>query len=424
MTYFESEYYSYKDSILFCEEIPLIDIIKQTGTPVFIYSKKYFINQYNSIQTAFKTVKHKVFFSAKSNYNLNVINIFSKLGAGIDVNSEGELFRAVKAGVEAKNIIFSGVGKTREEIVAAVRAGVYSVKVESEDELKIINKVGAELGQIVNITLRVNPDVDAGTHPYISTGLSDNKFGIENASVIELVTKQKLYKNITISGLAMHIGSQILSIQPYIEAAGKLADLYLFLKKNGTELKHFNIGGGMGVRYHDEIALNMNELAEELIPIFKKVNCEIYFEPGRFMTANAGCLLTKLLYNKTNGNKKYFIVDSGMNDLIRPSIYGSYHHIQPLKIYKGRKNKIVDVVGPVCESGDYFALDRNMSEMKVGEYAAIMSAGAYSMTMSSNYNARRRPPEVIVDKNKFFITRGRETFEHLLYNEKLIEQLG
>ncbi|QQS35124.1 MAG: diaminopimelate decarboxylase [Ignavibacteriales bacterium] len=423
MNYFESDCYIYKKSELYCDGVPLSDIVTAAGSPVFIYSKKYFVEQYNLIRNAFSGINHKIFFSAKSNYNINVINIFKSLGASVDVNSEGELFRALKAGVDPKKIIFSGVGKTEDEIINAIQTGVYSIKVESEEELIIINNAAQKLGRVVNVTLRVNPDVDAETHPYISTGLSENKFGLENAAVTQLIKNKSSFKNVTISGLAMHIGSQILSVHPYKEAVEKLADLFLYLKSQRIELKHFNIGGGMGVRYHDEEPLNMKKLAEAISPILKKLNAEIYFEPGRFLTANAGCLVTKLLYNKTNGDKKFFIVDAGMNDLIRPSIYGSYHHIQPLKKNTGRKNIVVDVVGPVCESGDFFAHDRTLTEMKSGEYIAVMSAGAYSMTMSSNYNARRRPPEVVVDGDKFFIARGRESFEYLLHDEKIISEL-
>ncbi len=424
MNYFESEYYFYQKDELYCEQVPLRSIAETAGTPVFVYSKKYFVEQYKKIRDAFISVDHKIFFSAKSNYNINVINIFNSLGASVDVNSEGELFRALKAGVKSANIIFSGVGKTEEEIINAIQSGVYSIKVESEEELIIINNAAQKLGRIVNVTLRVNPDVDAETHPYISTGLSENKFGLENSAVIQLIKNKSAFKNISISGLAMHIGSQILSIEPYKEAVEKLADLFLYLESQRIELKHFNIGGGMGVRYHDEEPLNMIELAEAITPTLKKLNCEIYFEPGRFLTANSGCLVTKLLYNKINGEKKFFIVDAGMNDLIRPSLYGSYHHIQPLKKSAGRKNTVVDVVGPVCESGDFFAHDRTLTEMKSGEYLAVMSAGAYCMTMSSNYNARRRPPEVIVDGDKYFITRGRESFEYLLHDEKIFPELS
>lgn len=423
MTYFDSEYFVYKNNELYCDQVPLHEITDAVGTPVFVYSKRYFVEQYKKISKAFSGIHHKIFFSAKSNYNINVINIFKTLGASVDVNSEGELFRALKAGVNPANIIFSGVGKTEDEIINAIQTGVFSIKVESEEELIIINHAAEKLRSVVNVTLRVNPDVDAETHPYISTGLSENKFGLENAAATQLTKNRSTYKNISISGLAMHIGSQILSIDPYKEAVEKLADLFLYLKAEGIDLKHFNIGGGMGVRYHDEEPLNMTELAEAIIPILKKLNCEIYFEPGRFLTANSGCLVTKLLYNKTNGEKKFFIVDAGMNDLIRPSLYGSYHHIQPVKKNAGRKNMVVDVVGPVCESGDFFAHDRTLTEMKSGEYIAVMSAGAYSMTMSSNYNARRRPPEVIVDGDKFFIARGRESFEYLLHDEKIITEL-
>ena len=423
MLNFNSEVFKYKNSNLFCENLEVSTIAKQTGTPAYLYSKKYFIDRYSEFSEAFRGIKHRIFFSAKSNYNLNVIRIFSQCGSGIDVNSGGELFRAVQAGVNPKDIIQTGVGKTDEEIKYGIEQGVKLMKTESFDEICLIDKIAGKLQRKIEIALRVNPDVDAETHPYISTGLSENKFGVSSGDAVKIYKVASRLKNISLTGIDMHIGSLVTTVFPYLEAVDKLSEIFFKVRDIGINLKHFDIGGGMGVNYNDGTSLNIKELAELLIPKFKKLNCEIWFEPGRYLTANGGILLTKVLFNKQNGNKNFIIVDAGMNDLIRPSIYGSYHHIQPVVKNESRKEITADIVGPVCESGDFLAKDRNISEIKPGEYLAVMSAGAYGMTMSSNYNARRRPPEVIVDRDKFYITRGRESFEHLLFDEKIVEEL-
>ncbi|WP_304042056.1 diaminopimelate decarboxylase [Ignavibacterium album] len=270
------------------------------------------------------------------------------------------------------------------------------------------------------VALRVNPDVDAKTHPYISTGLSKNKFGIDSSAALSIYKSRNEFKNIQFTGIDMHIGSQIAYIEPFVEAISKLSELYFELRDEGLDLIHFDVGGGIGVQYNNEKSFTIEEFAEKTIPLFKKLSCKILFEPGRFLTANGGVLISEVLYNKQNGNKKFIIVDAAMNDLLRPTIYQAYHHIQPLQQHKERVDIVADIVGPVCETGDYFARDREITKTHSGEYLAIMSAGAYGMTMSSNYNGRRRPPEIIVDRDNIFVSRSRETFEHLLWDEKII----
>ena len=423
MNYFDSDVFKYKGSKLFSEDLPIDTIIEQTGTPVYIYSKKYFVDKYTEFSNSFKEINNRIFFSSKSNFNLNVIRIFSFCGSGVDVNSAGELYRAIRAGVNPQDIIQTGVGKTEEEIKYGIEQGVKLIKVESFDEICLIDKIAGKLNKKVEIALRVNPDVDAETHPYISTGLSENKFGVSSSEAVKIYKVASRLKNISLTGIDMHIGSLVSTVSPYLEAVDKLSEIFFQVRDNGIKLKHFDIGGGMGVNYNDGSSFNIKEFAELLIPKFKKLNCEIWFEPGRYLTANGGILITKVLFNKQNGNKNFIIADAGMNDLLRPSLYGAYHHILPVEKDEFRKEITVDVVGPVCESGDFLAKDRNISEVKPGEFLAVMSAGAYGMTMSSNYNARRRPPEVIVDRDKFYITRGRESFEYLLSDEKLIEEL-
>ncbi len=423
MNFFNTEYFTYKGNKLFCDNVPLELIARSAGTPVYVYSKKFFIDRYNEFNEAFKSVNHKIFFSAKSNYNINVIRIFSDCGGGIDVNSAGELYRALCAGVDPKNIIQTGVGKTEEEIEAGINARVRLIKAESLDEIYLIDKIAGKLNKKIETAFRINPDVDAKTHPYISTGLSENKFGISSKDAVKSFEEASKLKNISLTGIDMHIGSLVSGASPYVEAVDKLAEIFFELKSKGIVLKHFDIGGGMGVKYNNEEPFDIKNFSELLVPKFERLNCEIWFEPGRFLTANGGVLLSKILYIKKNGDKNFIITDAAMNDLLRPSIYGAYHHIQPVEKEDNRKEIIADIVGPVCESGDFLAKNREITEMKAGDFIAVMSAGAYGMTMSSNYNARRRAPEVIVDGDKFFITRGRENFEHLLYDEKIIDDL-
>jgi len=423
MKFFESEVFVYKNNKLYCEQIPVDDVTESVGTPVYLYSKNYFVSRYREFADAFKEINHSVYYSVKSNFNLNVIKIFYDRGSSVDVNSEGELFRALKAGVNPGKIIFTGVGKTRDEIKSAIVQNVKLIKAESLQEVYLIDKIAGDAKKKVEIAIRVNPDVDPKTHPYISTGLLENKFGVHSGQAVDLFLECSKLKNIELTGIDMHIGSQILSIDPYSEAVDKLSEIYFELKSKRIKLKHFDVGGGLGITYNDENPFSIRDFAKVLIPKFQKLDCDIWFEPGRYLTANGGILLTKILYEKRNDNKNFIIVDAAMTDLIRPSIYGAYHHIQPVELNGKRKEIVADIVGPVCESGDFLAKSRGITETKPGELLAVMSAGAYGMTMASNYNARRKAPEVIVDGDKLFVTRGRESLEHLLFDEDIITAL-
>ncbi len=420
MHYLETEFIKYKNNKLFIEDVSVDKITGEFGTPLYIYSKNHFIKQFNNFANAFSSLNHKIFYAMKANYNLSIINTFAKLGSGIDANSEGELYRALKTGIHPSNIILTSVGKTKNEIKIGIEKNVLMIKAESEEEIELINKIAGELNKTASVAIRVNPDVDAKTHPYISTGLSTNKFGVDSKSALNIYKHRKEFRNIKFTGIDMHIGSQITSIVPFCEAVQKLSELYFEIEKDGLKLEHFDVGGGIGVTYNNEQSFTINEFAEKTIPLFKKLNCQIFFEPGRYLTANGGILVTEVLYNKKNGDKNFVIIDAAMNDLLRPSIYQAYHHVQPVQLFEDRKEKIVDVVGPVCESGDYIARDREISETKSGELLAIMSAGAYGMVMSSNYNARRRPAEILVNGTNLSVIRSRETFEHLIWDEKIL----
>jgi diaminopimelate decarboxylase len=420
MNYIENEHIRYKHNQLCVEDINVNELVKEFGTPLYIYSKNHFIKQYQEFENAFKNINHKIFYAMKANFNLSVINTFVKLGAGVDANSEGELYRALKTGVEPSKVILTSVGKTKNEIKLGLEKNVLMIKAESEEEIELINKIAGEMNKVMRVAIRVNPDVDAKTHPYISTGLSSNKFGVDTKTALSIYKRRKDFSNIEFTGIDMHIGSQIVSIDPFVEAIQKLSELYFEIEKDGLKLQHFDVGGGIGVSYNSEQSFTINEFAERTIPLFKNLECEIIFEPGRYLTANGGILVTEVLYNKKNGDKNFVIVDAAMNDLLRPSIYQAYHHIQPITKFENRNDIVADVVGPVCESGDYFARDREITQSKSGELLSVMSAGAYGMVMSSNYNARRRPPEILVDGNKYDEIRSRETFDHLIWDEKIV----
>lgn len=423
MRLLETEQFKYKNNELYCEDLPVKDISLEFGTPVYIYSKNFFKERFNSFTNAFKDVKHTVFFAAKSNFNINVMKIFADMGAGIDVNSGGELYRGLVAGVNPKMMILTGVGKTAEEIRMGLEKGVRLIKAESLQEIHLINKIAGVMKMKAPVAIRVNPDVDSKTHPYISTGLAENKFGIDASRAMNVFTEADQLENIDVCGIDMHIGSQILTVDPFVEAVNKLAELTFKLRDKGIKIDHFDIGGGMGVKYLDEEIFDPNELAKALMPTLKKLDCEIMFEPGRFLTANGGVLITEILYRKDNGTKNFLIVDASMAELLRPSIYGAYHHIQPVDIENGKGTIKADIVGPVCETSDFLGKDREFDDVNRGEALAVMTAGAYGMTMSSNYNARRRPAEIIVDGDKFFSTRNREDFDHLLWDEKIVDGL-
>ncbi|MBN1302206.1 MAG: diaminopimelate decarboxylase [Melioribacteraceae bacterium] len=422
MDYIESEYFSYKDNQLYCESIPVKTLAREFGTPLYVYSKKFFRDKFTEFTNAFSTVNHTIFFAAKSNFNLNVIKLFYDLGSGIDVNSMGELYRALKIGADPKRILLTGVGKTKEEIKRGLELDILLIKAESIEEVYLIDKIAGEIGKKAHVAIRVNPDVDPQTHPYISTGLAENKFGIPASQAIDIFAECSKLTNIEVTGIDMHIGSQITMIDPFVEAVVKMTELTKKIIAKGVKIKHFDVGGGFGIRYKDEKPFTADELASALIPIFMQLDCEIFFEPGRFITANGGILLTEVLYTKSNNEKNFVVVDGAMTDLLRPSIYGAYHHIQPA--VKSDMNDITaDIVGPVCESGDFLGKERLITDTKSGDLMAVLSCGAYGMVMSSNYNSRRRAPEIIVDIENYFTTRSRETYEHLLYDEKIVDGL-
>ncbi|HPN36784.1 MAG TPA: diaminopimelate decarboxylase [Melioribacteraceae bacterium] len=422
MSLIESDFFYYINNELYCENIKINDIVDTTKTPVYVYSKKAFQNHYKLFSEAFKDINHTIFYALKSNYNLNVIKIFEQLGAGCDVNSAGEFIRALKGGFTPDRILLTGVGKTYEEIKMGIDLGVKMIKAESWQELEAISNIATELGKKVPVAIRVNPNVDPKTHPYISTGLKENKFGVPYKDALQYYHKANELPNIELKGLDMHIGSQITVIEPFVEAVTKIKELLLQLRDGGIVLEHFDMGGGMGVPYKNEHSFSPFKLAAALMPIFKDLNMEIFFEPGRYLTANAGVLIGTVLYTKVNNEKHFIVTDTAMTDLLRPSIYNAYHHIQPV-INKNKDIVTADIVGPVCESGDFLGKSREIQKLEQNDRIAVLSAGAYGMVMSSNYNGRRRPPEIIVDGDKFFITRSRETYDYLLYDEKLIEEL-
>lgn len=421
MNLFDSSYFTYKSDELFCENVSVKKIIHEIGTPAYIYSKNFFIDRYKEFSDAFIEIPHTIFYAAKSNFNLNVIKTFVDLCSGVDVNSEGELKRTLLAGADPNKLILTGVGKTLNEIRLGLQKDLLMIKAESEEELDLINVIAGEMKKVARVAIRVNPDVDAQTHPYISTGLSENKFGVDSKLAFSLFKDKNRFKNIEFTGIDMHIGSQITNIQPFAEAVEKLSQIYFELKDNGVYLKHFDVGGGIGVKYGNEEIFSIKDYAKAIFPILKRLNCHIFFEPGRFLTANGGILVAQILYTKKNGEKNFIVTDAAMNDILRPSIYGAHHHIQPVELFSNRTEILADIVGPVCESGDFLGRKRKILQSKRGECLAVMSAGAYGMVMASNYNARRRPPEVLVDNNKFYVIRSRETYDHLLFDEKITQ---
>jgi len=414
----ESEYFKYKSNKLYCEDVPILKIAEQFGTPAYIYSKTFFIDKYKEFDNAFRDINHNVFFACKSNFNLSVIKIFVGMGAGVDVNSEGELIRALKAGAKPTKIIMSGVGKTIQEIKLALETDLLMIKAESEEEVVLINEIAASMNVTARVAIRVNPDVDAKTHPHISTGLAKNKFGVDSATALKLFRMQGELKNITFTGIDMHLGSQITEVEPFKEASEKLIDIFNQLKSGGISLKHLDVGGGIGSSYNGEDTFTIKEYADKLSPLFKKLGCEIFFEPGRYFTANAGILVVKVLYTKMNGHKNFIVSDGAMNDLLRPSLYGAFHHVQPVVRSPNTLDITADIVGPVCESGDFLAKDILITKSKRDDYLAVMSTGAYGMVMTSNYNMRRRPPEIMVSGKDFSLIRSRESFEHILLDEE------
>ncbi len=413
--------FTYKDDNLYCEEVKIEEIAKEVGTPFYLYSQKSIIDNYRAFDEAFKEIDHLICYSYKANANLAICKTLKEEGAGADVVSGGELYKALKIGVEPKKIVFSGVGKTASEIKYALKEGILLLNVESIPELELTNKIAGKLKKKASIALRINPDIDPNTHPHISTGLAKSKFGIEISRAKEAYKKAEELKNIETIGIHMHIGSQITELEPFVDSLEKIVELIKELEKERIKLRYLDIGGGLGISYReDEKAPAPKEFAERLLPLIKELKCKIILEPGRAIVGNTGTLVTKVLYVKKTGRKNFVIVDAAMNDLIRPALYDAYHNIIPVKQFTGHRSPItVDIVGPVCESGDYFAKKRELPEMKSGDLFTILDAGAYGFSMSFNYNARPKVAEVLVEKDKYRIIRKREDYEDLIRGEEV-----
>ncbi len=410
-------YFQLKNNRLFAEEVPVEKIVEQYGTPIYIYSSRTLKRHYHAFDSAFHTIPHITCFSVKCNSNIHVLHTLKEEGAGADIVSGGELYRALRAEIDPKKIVFSGVGKQEHEIKEALYGDILMFNVESMDELVKINEIALSLNKKARISFRINPDVDPKTHPYISTGLRENKFGIDINDAIYAYKTAKELDGINPIGIDCHIGSQLTEISPFLDALEKLKILYGELKEIGINIKYLDLGGGLGIKYKEEEPPHPKEFGEALSRALAGYPLTLILEPGRVIAGNAGVLITRVIYTKKTDNKNFLIVDAAMNDLIRPSLYGSYHRIAEVNP-KGRSIKKYDVVGPICESGDFLAKDRELPETHPGELLCVFSAGAYGFVMSSQYNSRPRAAEVMVKGEQFYLIRERETYRDLTYLEE------
>ncbi len=411
-------YFKYKKSKLYCESVSIEEIAKDVGTPFYLYSYKTLISHYMKIKEAFKSLKPIICFSMKSNSNLSVCSALLKAGAGLDIVSGGELFKAQKIGASPKKIVYASVGKTAVEISNALKAGILLFNVESIPELILIDKLCARMGKRGKIAIRVNPGVKAKTHRYITTGTKDNKFGIDEDTTLRIFHDSAGFQHIDIVGIHIHIGSQITQADPFLKAIKKVSTLIEAIRKAGHCIDYLNIGGGLGIIYNDEKPQTAKDFARAVTPMLSKLDVKIILEPGRFISGNSGVLVTRVLYIKNSLSKNFMIVDAGMNDIMRPSLYGAFHEILPVSrgLSKAETKKF-DVVGPICESGDFLAKGRELIIPEEGDLLAVMSAGAYGFSMSSNYNARPRVAEVMVINGKYYIIRKRESYRDLVRGE-------
>ncbi len=418
-------YFRYLEDELHCEETPVNKICQEVGTPVFIYSRRTLERHFNVFKEPFQDIDHIVCYSQKACSNIAVLRLFGKLGAGVDIVSGGELYRALLAGLEPSKIVFSGVGKTIEEIDQAIAAGILMFNVESEPELEVIGARAKELGKRTSIAVRVNPDVDPKTHPKISTGLKKNKFGVYVDRAMALYKRAKSMDMVDPVGVDCHIGSQLTDVGPFMAAIEKLKDLIVQLRSEGVDIRYLDIGGGLGIPYDAEEPPPPSEYGRSVVEAVKDLKVTLITEPGRVLTGNAGIMVTKVLYIKEGAEKTFVIVDAGMNDLIRPSLYEAHHTIKPIKMDQRRPENLMeaDVVGPICETTDYLARKRKIPQVKANELLAVMSAGAYGFSMASNYNSRPKSAEVLVNGQGFTVIRERETYDDLVRGEKIPEDL-
>ncbi len=412
--------FEYQQGELYCERVPVSRIAKELGTPCYIYSHETLIRHFHAYDSAFKDIPHVIAFAMKANSNLAILRLMAREGSGVDIVSGGELFRAMKAGVPASKIVFAGVGKSPDEIRDALKANILMFNVESAAEIRAINDVAASVGMKARIALRINPDVDPKTHPYISTGMKKSKFGIAADRALEEYKIASSMSHIDVVGVHAHIGSQLTDVTPFVDSLRKVVALIDTLKSHDINIRYLNIGGGLGITYSDEKPPLPQDLAHAISPLVKGLGLTLVMEPGRVIVGNAGILVTKALYEKAGETKHFVIVDAAMNDLIRPSLYGAYHEIRPVnEAAAHRPKQMVDIVGPVCESGDFLAKDRSLPNIQPDDLLAVMSAGAYGFVMASNYNSRPRVPEVLVKGWEFHVIRDRETYDDLVKGEMI-----
>lgn len=411
-------HFHYRDNELYCEEVPIQKIAAEVGTPFYLYSHATLKRHFLIFNEAFEGIDRLVCYSAKANTNLALLKLFANLGGGLDIVSGGELYRGLKAGFPPDRIVYSGVGKRVDEIDYALHTDIMMFNVESLEELAVINQRAGLLAKQAPVAIRVNPDVDPGTHPYISTGLEKNKFGIDTKTAIEGYKAASRLENIAVVGIDCHIGSQITEAKPFEDALKSLERLITELKSLGIKIKYLDMGGGLGITYDAESPPHPREYARAIIDSLKGIDLQLILEPGRVIVGNAGTLITRVLYRKTAPVKEFVITDAGMNDLMRPSLYKAFHAIQPV-VKTAHAPIKADVVGPICESGDFLALDREIPDVKQGDLLAVMSAGAYGFTMSSNYCSRLRVPEVMVAEDRFYVVRARQTYEDLVAGETI-----
>lgn len=432
-----NEEFHYRGGELYCEEVPVSGIAGKLGTPLYVYSQTHFVRQVQAVREAFAEVQPLVCYSIKSNSNLGLLRAMASAGAGFDAVSGGEVFRALRAGAEPSRIVFAGVGKREDEIDQALKAGILMFNVESEPELDLISRVAGKRRCEAPIALRINPDVDPSTHKYIATGKRENKFGIDLARARRALTQIRQLKNLRLVGVHIHIGSQITKPDRHAEAIRKISPFIDEARKADFPIEYLNVGGGFGISYRVGEGCPIGDFAAQMVPEIKATGLKMLAEPGRFIAGNGGVLVTELIFDKASGDKRFLIVDAAMNDLIRPSIYQAHHQIWPVAqeglpdgpalaegspltdANLGKGSITCDVVGPICETGDYFALGRKLPKMMQGDLLAVFSTGAYGFTMASNYNTRPRPPEVIVEGDRFWVAREREKIEDLIRGERL-----
>ncbi len=413
------DYFNYRNNELYAEAVAVQDIVATYGSPCYIYSRATLERHWNAFDLAFGEQAHLICYAVKANSNIALLNLLARLGSGFDIVSLGELERVMAAGGDAKKIVFSGVGKREDEILAALKIGIRCFNIEVSDELDRINRLAGQLGVIAPVSFRVNPDVDANTHPYISTGLKENKFGIDIEQALTEYRRAATLPHINIIGIDCHIGSQLTETRPFLDALDKILDLVSILKADGIHLHHLDLGGGLGIRYNEEEPPEPAEYIAAVLKRLGKTDFEILLEPGRAIVGNAGVLVTQVEYLKPTAHKNFAIVDAAMNDLVRPSLYSAWQEIIPVNQQSNAPEQVWDIVGPVCETGDFLGKDRAL-KLSQGDLLAIRSSGAYGFSMSSNYNSRPRVAEVMVDGDQVYLVRERESIAHLLAGEHLL----